>query len=106
MFNFKFLFLQPNAEDLAREVLESESVNAELLRKRKTSAERRGQDALLRERVRRDYQTLLQNLDHLSREERKLKASQVHEPLVTNSYQRIISYSLLVEICLKLIIRR
>ncbi|XP_033227539.1 uncharacterized protein LOC117179643 [Belonocnema kinseyi] len=71
---------EPNAEDLAREVLESESVNAELLRKRKTSAERRGQDALLRERVRRDYQTLLQNLDHLSREERKLKASQVHEP--------------------------
>lgn len=45
---------------------------------RKLSAQRRGQDAILRERVRRDYQALIKNLEHLAQEERKLKANQVH----------------------------
>lgn len=71
---------EPNAEDLAREVLESENANAELLKKRKTNADRRGQDALLREKIRRDYQNMMENLEHLARDERKLKASQIHEP--------------------------
>lgn len=67
---------------MAREVVESEIANAELLKKQKTNADRRGQDALLREKIRRDYQNMMQNLEHLSREERKLKASQIHEPPV------------------------
>ena len=91
--NILNFFFQPNAKDMAREILETESVNTELLKNRQTNAERRGQDALLRERVRRDYQTLLQNLDHLSREERKLKASQVHEPPVITFYQHFLTFS-------------
>lgn len=49
---------------------------------RKLSAQRRGQDAMLRERVRRDYQALMKNLEHLAQEERKLKASQIHSNVV------------------------
>ncbi|XP_015594339.1 mucin-17 [Cephus cinctus] len=71
---------EPNAEDLAREVQESESVETQLAESRRLTAQRRGNDAILRERVRRDYQTLIENMDHLSREERKLRASQIHSP--------------------------
>lgn len=50
---------------------------------RKLSAQRRGQDAILRERVRRDYQALIKNLEHLAQEERKLKASQIYSNVVS-----------------------
>lgn len=43
----------------------------------KFASQKRGDDAILREKVRSDYQTLMKNLDHLSSEERKLKASDV-----------------------------
>ncbi|XP_012259559.2 serine-rich adhesin for platelets-like [Athalia rosae] len=73
---------QPNAEEEARAVRDSEIADRQLAENRKRNAQRRGKDAILRERVRRDYQNLMQNLDHLSREERKLRASQIHGPLV------------------------
>ncbi|XP_046742128.1 uncharacterized protein LOC124408891 [Diprion similis] len=76
---------EPNAEQLAREVTESENANS-LVENRRRHAQRRGNDAILRERVRRDYENLLHNLDHLSREERKLKASQIHGPPVKDIY--------------------
>lgn len=38
----------------------------------------RSSDALLRERVRRDYAALLQNLEGLAREERRLRAIGAH----------------------------
>lgn len=52
---------------------------------RKLNAQRRGEDAILRERVRRDYQALIKNLEHLAQEERKLKASQIHSNAVSVS---------------------
>ncbi|XP_018374742.1 PREDICTED: uncharacterized protein LOC108768704 [Trachymyrmex cornetzi] len=60
-----------NAENIETHISKSHKLNAE------HRAERRGEDAILREKVRRDYQALLQNLDHLAQEERKLKASQI-----------------------------
>ncbi|XP_046480718.1 serine-rich adhesin for platelets isoform X1 [Neodiprion pinetum] len=77
---------EPNAEQLARAVTDSENANSCLAENRRRHAQRRGNDAILRERVRRDYENLLHNLDHLSREERKLKASQIHGPPVKDIY--------------------
>ncbi|XP_012274667.1 uncharacterized protein LOC105696631 isoform X2 [Orussus abietinus] len=70
---------EPNAEDAARRVRESESVVSQLIECRKINAQQRGNQAILRNRVRRDYQALVQNLDRLASEERKLKASQLHD---------------------------
>lgn len=58
-------------------------MDSHLTENRRREALRRGNDAILRDKVRRDYKNLLENLDHLSREERKLKASQIHGPLVS-----------------------
>ncbi|KAG7208816.1 hypothetical protein KM043_015006 [Ampulex compressa] len=68
---------EPNAVDAAKEIEQVESIKSQLVKNRKLKAQRRGEDAILRERVRRDYQNLIENLHHLSREERKLKASQI-----------------------------
>lgn len=72
---------EPSAIDLAQEIEQVEKVETHLAENRKFGAQKRGEDAVLREKVRRDYQTLVQNLNHLVCEERKLKAGQVeHYP--------------------------
>ncbi|CAL7941900.1 unnamed protein product [Xylocopa violacea] len=68
---------EPSAIDLAQEVERTQSAELHLAENRKYNAQKRGEDAALREKVRRDYQTLMKNLDQLASEERKLKASQV-----------------------------
>ncbi|CAK9825638.1 hypothetical protein ANTRET_LOCUS3606 [Anthophora retusa] len=68
---------EPSAIDLAQEIEQAQTAETHLLDGRKHSVQKRGVDAALRERVRRDYQALMQNLDHLASEERKLKISQI-----------------------------
>ncbi|CAK9805686.1 hypothetical protein ANTPLA_LOCUS4624 [Anthophora plagiata] len=68
---------EPSAIDLAQEIERAQTAETHLLDGRKHSVQKRGADAALRERVRRDYQVLMQNLDHLASEERKLKISQI-----------------------------
>ncbi|XP_011883472.1 PREDICTED: uncharacterized protein LOC105570674 [Vollenhovia emeryi] len=65
-----------SAMEAAQAARNAGSAEARACRSRRLNVQRRGEDAILRERVRRDYQALLRNLDHLAREERKLKASQ------------------------------
>ncbi|KAL0126218.1 hypothetical protein PUN28_004976 [Cardiocondyla obscurior] len=67
---------EPNAMEVARAMKRIENSEAPLLKTHKSNVERRGEDAMLREKVRRDYQALLKNLD-LAKEECKLKASQI-----------------------------
>ncbi|KAG8035846.1 hypothetical protein G9C98_002972 [Cotesia typhae] len=62
-----------NAQNAAQQVLQepfSHKIDESKFR-------RRGADALLREKVKRDYNNLIKNLDTLSRKERKLKASRI-----------------------------
>ncbi|XP_031829761.1 uncharacterized protein LOC116425769 isoform X2 [Nomia melanderi] len=73
---------EPSAMDLAQETEKAEAVKAHLTESRKATTQKRGKDAVLREKVRRDYQALVQNLHHLTVEERKLKANQ------TKCYQK------------------
>ncbi|XP_011176139.2 uncharacterized protein LOC105208080 [Solenopsis invicta] len=68
---------EPSAMEVAQAMKTAENVKTHVSKSLKSNARRRGEDALLREKVRRDYQVLLQNLDHLAQEERKLKASQI-----------------------------
>ncbi|XP_076236092.1 uncharacterized protein LOC143180326 isoform X2 [Calliopsis andreniformis] len=68
---------EPSATDVAQEIRQRQTTETHLAESRKSNAHKRGEDAVLREKVRRDYQTLLQNLDYLVGDERKLKASQV-----------------------------
>ncbi|XP_078043075.1 uncharacterized protein LOC144473247 isoform X2 [Augochlora pura] len=75
---------EPSAIDLAQEIEKSEAVKAHLIESRKATAQKRGKDAVLREKVRRDYQVLVQNLNHLTVEERKLKANQA-EPYLKDA---------------------
>lgn len=71
-----------NAQDAAREVAKkvitqsNDNVN---------KSRRRGADALLREKVKRDYNNLIKNLDTLSREEKKLKASKINDAEIRKS---------------------
>lgn len=68
--------------DLAQEIEQAQTIQQNLLENRKHNAKKRGEDAALREKIRRDYQILMQNLDQLAGEERKLKASQIeHYPV-------------------------
>ncbi|XP_014478706.1 PREDICTED: uncharacterized protein LOC106746543 [Dinoponera quadriceps] len=69
---------EPSAIEAARAMKDVEDEKTHTAVSRKLSAQRRGQDAILREKVRRDYQALIKNLEHLAQEERKLKASQIH----------------------------
>lgn len=62
---------------------DTENLIACIAKSRNLNAQRRGEDALLREKVRRDYQALMRNLHHLAQEERKLKASQVQSKAVS-----------------------
>ncbi|XP_043796457.1 uncharacterized protein LOC122716951 isoform X3 [Apis laboriosa] len=72
---------EPSAMDLAQEIEQAQTVQQNLLENRKHNAKKRGENAALREKIRRDYQILMQNLDQLAGEERKLKASQIeHYP--------------------------
>lgn len=59
-----------------------ENVKTHMSKIHKLNAQRRGEDAILREKVRKDYEALIQNLDHLAQEERKLKASQIQSNAV------------------------
>ncbi|KZC07288.1 hypothetical protein WN55_07699 [Dufourea novaeangliae] len=68
---------EPSAIDLAQEIAKSEAIESHLTESRKATAQKRGEDAVLREKVRRDYQTLVENLHYFASEERKLKANQV-----------------------------
>ncbi|OAD55579.1 hypothetical protein WN48_04455 [Eufriesea mexicana] len=68
---------EPSAMDLAQEIERTQNIETHLLENRKYNTKIRGEDAALREKVRRDYQTLMQTLDQLASEERKLKASQI-----------------------------
>ncbi|KAI4497970.1 hypothetical protein M0802_006794 [Mischocyttarus mexicanus] len=68
---------EPNAIDAARELERTESIESHVTETHKLASQKRGNDAILREKVRSDYQTLMKSLDHLSSEERKLKASDV-----------------------------
>lgn len=82
---------EPNAIEAAQAIKDAENVKTHISESRKLSAQRRGEDAMLREKVRRDYQALVQNLDHLAQEERRLKASQIQsaeENTHTRLYQR------------------
>lgn len=82
---------EPNAIEAAQAIKNAENVKTYISESRKLNAQRRGEDAILREKVRRDYQALIQNLDHLAQEERRLKASQVQsaeESMHTRLHQR------------------
>lgn len=82
---------EPNAIEAAQAIKNGENVKTYISESRKLNAQRRGEDAILREKVRRDYQALIQNLDHLAQEERRLKASQIQsaeENTHTRLYQR------------------
>lgn len=69
--------------DLAKETERAQTAETRTLEDRQKNAKKRGEDAVLREKVRRDYQTLMQNLGQLTSDERKLKASQVeHYPVI------------------------
>ncbi|XP_012537060.1 uncharacterized protein LOC105837111 [Monomorium pharaonis] len=70
---------EPSAMEVAHAMRNAENADTHISKNHKLSAAQcqRGKDAILRERVRRDYQALLQNLEHLAQEERKLKASQI-----------------------------
>lgn len=68
---------EPSAMEAAQALKSAENIQMHISESRKLNAQRRGEDAILREKVRRDYQVLLQNLNHLAQEERKLKASQI-----------------------------
>lgn len=57
--------------------MELENKESAVLSSQKDQSRKRTNDAILREKIRRDYQALLKNLDLLSKEESKLKASQV-----------------------------
>ncbi|CAD1479350.1 unnamed protein product [Heterotrigona itama] len=72
---------EPSAMDLAKEIERAQTAETRVLEDRQKNAKKRGENAVLREKVRRDYRTLVQNLDQLTSDERKLKASQVeHYP--------------------------
>lgn len=62
---------------LAREVMELKSRESALLATQSKHSRQRSKSAVLREKIRRDYDALLSNLDMLEREERKIKATQV-----------------------------
>ncbi|KMQ94272.1 leucine-rich repeat-containing protein [Lasius niger] len=82
---------EPNAIEAAQAIKDAENVKTYISESRKLNAQRRGEDAILREKVRRDYQALIQNLNHLAQEERRLKASQVQsaeESTHTRLHQR------------------
>ncbi|KYM93354.1 hypothetical protein ALC53_00291 [Atta colombica] len=83
---------EPSAMEVAQEIKNAENIETHISKSHKLNAEhraeRRGEDAILREKVRRDYQALLQNLDHLAQEERKLKASQI-QSAEEDTYMRL-----------------
>ncbi|KAK0159745.1 hypothetical protein PV327_010825 [Microctonus hyperodae] len=76
----------PNATEMARKIAEIENNNPNKLKNQRLIAKKRGDDAILRNKVRRDYENLMNNLDHLSREERKLKSTQVNNSINYNNY--------------------
>ncbi|XP_044014175.1 uncharacterized protein DDB_G0287625 [Aphidius gifuensis] len=83
---------EPNANEIARkscttELTQSNEFNKKSNQRIKTQS--RGQSALLREQVRNDYQNLMENLDHLSREERKLKAASLLSSTKQNKHDKI-----------------
>jgi len=65
-------------------VKNAENIKMHIYKNQKANAQHRGEDAMLREKVRKDYQTLLQNLNHLVQEERKLKANQIQSNPTVN----------------------
>uniref|UniRef100_A0A0C9QRA4 K1731 protein n=1 Tax=Fopius arisanus TaxID=64838 RepID=A0A0C9QRA4_9HYME len=67
---------EPNAVELARKTASLQTKDSVSIESQRARAQQRGTNAALRERAKKDYQNLIQKLDHLSREERKLKASQ------------------------------
>jgi hypothetical protein len=67
-------------------VKNAENIKMHTYKNHKANAQRRGEDAILREKVRKDYQTLMQNLNHLAQEERKLKACQIQSNMVNISH--------------------
>ncbi|XP_043513598.1 uncharacterized protein LOC122530580 isoform X1 [Frieseomelitta varia] len=72
---------EPSAMDLAQVIERAQTAETRVLEDRQKNAKKRGEDAVLREKVRRDYRTLMQNLSQLTSDERKLKASKVeHYP--------------------------
>jgi len=79
---------EPSAIEVAQTMKNAENIETHMSKSRKLSAQRRGEDAILREKIRRDYQALLQNLDHLAQEERKLKASQI-QSAEEDTYMRL-----------------
>ncbi|XP_070160342.1 serine-rich adhesin for platelets [Polyergus mexicanus] len=82
---------EPNAIEAAQAIEDAENVKTYVSESRKLSAQRRGEDAILREKVQKDFQAFMQNLDHLAQEERRLKASQIQsteESTQTRLHQR------------------
>ncbi|XP_011151429.2 uncharacterized protein LOC105190389 [Harpegnathos saltator] len=80
---------EPSAIEAAQAMKDVEDAKAHTVMCRKLTAQRRGQDAILREKVRRDYQALIKNLEHLTQEERKLKASQIHSNAEEDTHARL-----------------
>ncbi|KAK0086144.1 hypothetical protein PV326_005663 [Microctonus aethiopoides] len=76
----------PNATEMARKIIEIENNTPNKMKNQRLIAKKRGNDAILRDKVRRDYDNLMNNLDHLSREERKLKSTQVNNSINCNNY--------------------
>ncbi|EZA56282.1 hypothetical protein DMN91_010139 [Ooceraea biroi] len=80
---------EPNAIEAAQAMKNAENVKMHTCKTHKINAQRRGEDAILREKVRRDYQALVRNLDHLAQEERKLKASQIQSNIEEDPHVRL-----------------
>ncbi|XP_050465804.1 uncharacterized protein LOC126859008 isoform X1 [Cataglyphis hispanica] len=82
---------EPNAIEAAQAIKDAENVKTYISENRKLSAQRRGEDAILREKVQKDFQAFMRNLDHLAQEERRLKVSQIQsaeESTQTRLHQR------------------
>ena len=90
--------------DLAQVIERAQTAETRVLEDRQKNAKKRGEDAVLREKVRRDYRTLMQNLSQLTSDERKLKASQVeHYPVIRRVFLifPILYFSLITTLLLR-----
>ncbi|XP_016837367.1 serine-rich adhesin for platelets isoform X1 [Nasonia vitripennis] len=70
---------KPTADEMAQDIIQLEKNESEVLANQKECSKQRSQDALLREKARRDYQALMKQLDQLAKEERRLRATQASD---------------------------
>lgn len=88
----KLPLFQPNANDLAQEMVNLENQVSDVLITQEETSNQRGQDALLRQKIRNDYSALLKKLDELSKKEKKYEAEQCSMATVSSLKKKILLY--------------